>query len=251
MNGSLRFRSGLALVMTAGILSACGTAPPSSPLTREGAAKRAPAHLEISQASETAPRDPMAGLNLTTEQQQQLQAIEQGSSQSGSSDELQRQLLASEIDPLALKGLLKQSETDLAKAVDDMVKVREILTPQQRQMLVKALDQPPQGSASATSADSETQLQAMREQLSLTPAQEQAFKTMNAALQVHQKAQQERMQPAYATFMMSGDTTGVRQALEEANQTMPVDAMVGFYGSLSLSQRRSLLGTEAGNDPQS
>lgn len=245
-----RLRSLLVLAVTAGSLTACSAGAPSSP--RIEAPQGMPpvlslpgqAHLEISQAPQTETSDLLAQLKLSDAQRKALEAIGQGAPQDTRSAALQRLLLAPQIDAEAIKSQYALSEEEVSRAVSDLEKVRDILTPEQRQKLVQALSQ--QG-AGASQASSESQLKTMREQLKLTPDQERAYTAMTTALQSHAQAERKRMQDAYAAIMSGGDSSAFRQALLEANRTLPIDAMIAFYRSLSQSQRQTLFGTSQNN----
>ena len=244
-----RLRSALVLVLTAGSLAACGAAPPASVPVAPGEEtfsrltnpELTSPQLTISQANGSeANTNP---LNLTEAQQKQLQQLQQEAPQNERLAQLQRMLLASELDAPALKAQLVETEDELTSAIAAMVKVRNILTPQQRQMLLKDLDQP----AAAGGEPTEAQMKTLREQLRLTPDQERAFTAMNQANQAHQQASQKLMRPAYATFLSTGDTSALRQAYLEANRTRPIDAMVAFYMLLSQSQRKTLFSSSQGS----
>jgi Spy/CpxP family protein refolding chaperone len=221
----------LVIALLAGSLAGCHTAPPtSSPLELAPNASR-----EISQATPTQESDP---LNLTAEQRRQIEAITQASMQGDSSAGLQQLLLAPTLDVAALRAQLVQSDGDLDKAVSSQLRLREILTPQQRDTLIAAFRQAPQSTAASSD---QSQMQAMQRQLNLTPEQTRALTAMTTALQQHETANQSRIQQAHITLISTGDATAYRQALSEANRTMPVDVLVAFYSSLSQAQRQSLV----------
>jgi Spy/CpxP family protein refolding chaperone len=220
----------VAIALLAGSLAGCQVIiPNASPFEPAPAAP-----LEISQGNPTQGSDP---LNLTAEQRQQIEAINQSSLQGDSSAGLQRLLVAPTLDVSALRAQLAQSDGDIDKAVDAQLRFRNILTPQQRTTLIAAFQQTPQ---SSDGSSGQSQMQAMQQQLNLTPEQTRALTAMTTALQQHERANQSRIQQAHISLISTGDATAYRQALAEANLSMPLDAVVAFYTSLSQAQRQSL-----------
>jgi Spy/CpxP family protein refolding chaperone len=238
------------LALTLGALAGCAmppATPPSVEIPRETrpvlpAPVGAQAHFTISQANGTEDSDPLAALNLTAQQRQQLEALEREAPQSDRSAVIQRLLLAPQIDVQALKARMSESEADISRSVEMLVKVRNILTPQQRAQLVQTLNRQPE----ATSQNgNETQLQEMQKQLSLNAEQTRLFSAMVTARRSHEQAQSRPMREAYASFMTSGDAEAYRQAMLASNRSMPLDAMIAFFSSLTQAQRQKLFGTEA------
>lgn len=228
----------MAIALMAGSLAGC-----HAPLPSARALEPAPAApFAISQGNSSQGSDP---LNLTAEQRRQMEAINQDAMQ-GDSSALQALLAAPTLDVAAVKAQLTQSDADIDKAVNAQLKLRGILTPQQRTTLIAAIQQP--GAQGSQEPSGDSQMQAMQQQLKLTPDQTRALSAMTTALQQHEKAHQSSIQQAHVTLLSTGDATAYRQALSEANRTMPVDAMVAFYSSLSQSQRRSLLSAPSSSD---
>ena len=232
-----KLASVLALTMLAGSLTACQISPPlSAPVPQspvQFSPMTVPSPFEISQATRQQESDP---LNLTETQKQQFAAISQEAMKTDRSADLQRVLTASQVDTAALRNALVQSDSDIRQSVAVQVKMRNILTPQQRQTLVQNYQQSSQSSDTQT----ESQLQEVQKQLSLTAEQTRLYSAMSDALRSHTAANRERLRNAQITLVNTGEGEEYRQALIESNRTLPVDAMIAYFTSLSQAQRQKL-----------
>lgn len=230
-----RLASTLALVLLAGSLTACHALPPNAgplPASPVTAPAILPVSLDISQANQTE-TDP---LNLTDEQKKQFAAINQETEKSDRSAALQRVLLAPQIDAASLRSQLTQTASDIDQTVNTQIRLRNILTPQQRQTLAESYRSASQSDSSMT----DSQMKAMQEDLKLTAEQSRLFSAMNDAMKRHAEANRTRLRDAQITLLTTGEGGAFRAALVESNRTMPLDAMVAFFSSLNQSQRQSL-----------
>lgn len=248
MMRSHALRSSCALALAIGLMTACGTPPTTNPVKTPPEAVRAlpemvlaPAPFGISQANGQTNQNP---LNLSAAQQRQLQEILQQETPNERLNRLQEMLLAPQIDPEALRAQLRGNESEIDAAISTMMRVREILTPQQRQQLVADVQQAaPQTDAQAQA----TQLSEMRQRLNLNTEQQQAFTALSNALEAQQQAIARRLGTAYARLMTTGDTEPIREVYREAERSRPLNEMVAFYASLSQSQRQTLFGSQQGS----
>jgi len=240
-----RLRAPLTLALLAGSLAGCQASLPHQPPPEPAPALTvpagwlAPAAYGISQLNQRQGEDP---LNLTQAQRQELERIGREAQGGDRSGQLQQMLLAQTIDPAALRAQLVQSAAEIDQAVATQVRMRNVLTAEQRQTLIQAFRQEG-GQASSTTDE---QMQAMQRQLNLTAEQQQAMTAMNTALQRHEEANRSRLSQATIALIQTGDGSAYRQALVEINRTMPVDAMVAFFSSLSQTQRQTLFGNTGG-----
>ncbi len=243
------------LVLALGVLAGCAlppsTAPsveipresrPALPAPEDQGPEAALAPFIISQATSTEGSDPLAALNLTADQRKQLEAIGRDAPQNDRPAAVQKLLLAPQIDVQALKAMLSESEAEISRSVDNLMKVRNILTPQQREQVVQALNREPEATSQS---GNETELQEFQKQLNLTAEQTRLFRAMVTAMQSHQQAQSRPMREAYASLMTRGDAEAYRQAMLASNRSVPTDALIAFYSSLTQAQRQKLFGSEA------
>lgn len=243
----------VATLLTAGCMASPASAPaptaPAAPLPAPmgsgpvGYSPVGSAPLGLLQAPEGEASDPFAALNLTDAQKRQLEALQTDPGPDHST-EIRRLLLAPQVDKAALKALLTPSDASLEASLKQMVAMRAVLTPEQRQKLIQAMNQKP-----PTPQEASTQNQLpdeFKQRLSLTSEQQRAFDAMNQALQAHHQATQGQILSVTVAFMTSGDAAALRQATFAHARSMPVDAMVAFYASLSQAQRRMLVGPESG-----
>jgi len=239
-----RLPSALMLVLLAGSLAAClGSPPNASPVPRAplpAATQLLPSSLDISQANQQE-SDP---LNLTTEQRRQFTAISQEAQRNDRSSEVQRLLLAPEIDSANLRRQLMQSESDISQTVSMQLRLREILTPQQRQTLIQNYQQV---SPSSESGPTESQLRSMQQELGLNAEQMRLFSVMSEATKRHTEAHDQRLRQAQITLVQTGDGEPFRQALLASNRSMPLDAVVAYFASLTQSQRQKLFSQAPGS----
>lgn len=240
-----RLPSALMLVLLAGSLAAClGSPPNASPVPKAplpAAAQLLPASLDISQANQQEGSDP---LNLTAEQRRQFTAISQEAQRNDRSSELQRLLLAPEIDTARLRSQLTQSESDIAQAVSMQLRLREILTPQQRQTLIQNYQQ---ASASSESGPTESQLRSMQQELGLNAEQMRLFTAMAEASKRHTEANDQQLRQAQITLVQTGNGEPFRQALLASNRSMPLDELVAYFSSLTQAQRQKLFSESSGS----
>ncbi|MNR81972.1 hypothetical protein D3C72_127240 [compost metagenome] len=240
-----KFPSALALVLLAGSLTACHLSPPSSgPIPKapvQASPMLLPASLDISQATNQQESDP---LNLTASQRQQFATISQEAMKNDRSADLQRLLTAAQVDVAALRNALSQSESDITQSVNLQVRMRNILTPQQRQTLVQSYQQSSQTSEGSMS---ESQLQEAQKQLSLTADQMRLLSAMNDAMKRHTEANRAPLRNAQIALVNTGEGEQFRQALLAANRSQPLDAMIAYFTSLSQAQRQKLFTNSSGS----
>lgn len=240
-----KLASALAFALLAGSLAAClGTPPTSGPLPKapvQAFPQLLPSSLDILQANPQEGSDP---LNLTSEQRRQLSAISQEAEKNDRSSEFQRVLLAPQIDVAALRSQLTATESDITQSVNMQLRIRNILTPQQRQTLVDNFRQSSQAGDGGTS---ESQLKTLQQQLSLTAEQTRLFTAMNDAMRRHTEANRTRLRDAQIALVQNGDANAFRQALIESNRTMPVDTMIAYFSNLSQAQRQKLFTESSGS----
>lgn len=242
----------VAALLTAGCMAApasppAPTAPEAPPLAPIGSGSMGSTPMALFQAPEGQASDPFAALNLTDAQKRQLEALQTDTGPDHSA-EIRRLLLAPQVDQAALKALLTPSDASLEGSLKQMVALRDILTPEQRQKLIQAMNQQP-----PTSQEASTQNQLpdeLKQRLGLTSEQQRAMDAMNQALQAHHQATQGQILSVTVAFMNSGDVAALRQATFAHARAMPIDAMVAFYSSLSQAQRRMLVGPEPGSSDQ-
>ncbi len=240
-----RLQAALSLALLAGSLTACQTPvptqqpPASSPALTVPAEWLAPASYGISQATSQQGEDP---LNLTEAQRQAFQRISSEAQSSDRSSQIQKLLLAPTIDPTALKAELVQTPAEIDQAVSIQLRLRNLLTADQRQRLIQSLRQAPETGTSTP----DSEMQTMQQQLNLTAEQRQAMTAMNTAMRQHDEANRSRLTQSQIALVESGNGDSYRQALTEVNRTMPVDAMVAFFTSLSQAQRQKLFSSSSG-----
>lgn len=240
-----RLRGSLALALLAGSLAGCQTALPSQPPVEARPAVTVPdawlgmARFELAQLNQQQ-EDP---LNLTAQQRQQLERIAQEIQGSDRSGVVQQLLIAPTIDTVALKAQLVQTASEIDLAANAQVRIRNILTPEQRQTIIASLRQAP----AQASGVGEDEMQGLSE-LNLTAEQRQLLTAMNSALRQHDQQHRQQLNQAQIRLLETGDASAYRQALIALNQTLPVDAMVAFFSSLTQAQRQKLFqGSGGGN----
>lgn len=249
---SKRLTATVTVALLAGSLLGCQASPPNSlpiaPSLGTGlqASLVAPEPFGISQANQQQESDP---LNLTTDQQRQLEAISREGQSTDRSSQLQKVLLAVTIDAAALRPLLIQTAAEIDQSVSAQVKMRNVLTTEQRQKLIQLTRQVEEAPTTTTSMES--QMQAMAQQMNLTTAQKTVLAAMNTAIQKHNLAYQSRLQKAYIALIETGDGSTYRAALIESNSTSPVDAMIAFFSSLSQAQRQKAFSSQSGSQTSS
>lgn len=251
---SHRMGSRFSLAVGISLLAGCQALPSTMHLHAPAAVRQAmpathlpvPGRREILQAPVGESSQGFAELNLTDEQKRQLGAVlsdSQSDAQPSQPAEIQRVLLAPQVDSAALKAVLTPDEASDTATINQMVALRKLLAPHQRQKLIQRMKQDPPSKAHTLGGARQIP-DALKQRLGLSPKQEKALAVMNEALETYHRATQAIMLAATEDFMNTGNVHAFRQASLKHARTMPIDAMVAFYASLSQSQRHLMFGKQ-------
>lgn len=251
---SHRMGSSLSLAVGISLLAGCQALPSTMHLPAPVAVHQptparhlpVPGRMESLQARVGESSQGFGELNLSDEQKRQLGAVlsdSQPDSQTNQPAEIQRVMLAPQVDSAALKALLTPNEASDTATINKMVALRNLLAPHQRQKLIQRMKQDPPSKVHTLGGARQIP-DALKQRLGLTPEQEKALAAMNEALEAYHLATQTIMLAATEDFMNTGNVHAFRQASRKHARTMPIDAMVAFYASLSHSQRHLMFGKQ-------
>lgn len=221
-----------ALALSASLLAGCG-AP-------QALTQPAPGARSVQNMTEAEKKKEMDAflekLELTEDQKTQLKALKDEFKAGIDMDEVKelhtqmKELLkADEVDKAKLTTLLTEAtakkQAYLTKAVDMMVKVREILTEEQRQTVAVAiLDKFGERRAGKGKK---------KDDLGLTRGQRQAFMGMR-----HVKRS---MMAAVGSFMLTGDKEALTTAFTLKDRAAMVEKMAGVLAGMTKAQREKLV----------
>jgi Spy/CpxP family protein refolding chaperone len=195
----------------------------------------------------------LRNLELSADQKKAIQDIVRANrqgrdgTQRQAMQDLRAALLAPSVDAAKLESQLQQLQAKRSDALDRnvslAVKVREVLTPAQREKAASL--QPPKTNGRHRFAGkfAGKPLERLLQGLTLTEVQQQALGNLKAALERQRDSRsgrRDQMHQAFATFARTGDAVALRQALADQAPNPPIHEVAVLAASLDQSQRQQI-----------